>query len=91
MSPARIRDAAKAQPFVPFKLVLANGQHYTITHPDFIAVSPGDFARDLVFWTELGPDRGEFQTHWISLRQVVELVTPLEPSEASHKAQGNGA
>lgn len=91
MSPARIRDALKAQPFTPFQLVLTNGQRYTIEHPDFCAVSPGDFARDLVLWTDLRPDRGEYQTHWISLRQVTELVVPLEPSQASPKAQGNGA
>lgn len=90
MSPTRIRDAIKAEPFVPFQLVLTNGLRYTIEHSDFIAVSPGEFARDLVFWTEFGPHRGEFQTHWISIRQIVELITFVESSQHGAQAEGNG-
>lgn len=91
MNPERIRDALKSQPFRPFNLVLGNGRTYTITHPDFLAIPPGPFARDLVFWTELGPDRGEFQTHWVNLDQVVELVAPADTALASRPAEDNGA
>ena len=90
MNPDRIRDALTRKPFEPFDLVLANGHSYTITHPDFLAIPPGPFARDLVFWTELGPNRGEYQTHWVNLNQVVELVSPITTG-AGPRSQGNGA
>jgi hypothetical protein len=36
----QLRATAKAQPFVPFTLRLADGRSYTIEHPDFIASHP---------------------------------------------------
>ena len=36
----QLRATAKAQPFVPFTLRLADGRSYDIRHPDFIASHP---------------------------------------------------
>ncbi len=36
----QLRATAKAQPFVPFTLRLADGRHYDIAHPDFISSHP---------------------------------------------------
>lgn len=90
MNPEPIRDALKRQPFQPFQIVMASGQRYTIEHPDFLAVGPGPVPRDLVIWTEIGSNRGHFQTHWLNIRQVAELVSPIEAPRPP-QAQGNGA
>ena len=36
----QMRATAKAQPFVPFTLRLADGRSYEVEHPDFIASHP---------------------------------------------------
>jgi hypothetical protein len=36
----QLRATAKAQPFVPFTLRLADGRSYDVNHPDFIASHP---------------------------------------------------
>jgi hypothetical protein len=38
MSPQELRDAVKRQPFVPFRLVLTDGQGYDIHHPNLLWV-----------------------------------------------------
>ena len=40
MTMEQLRATAKAQPFVPFTLRLADGRSYEISHPDFIASHP---------------------------------------------------
>ena len=34
-----IREAQRAQPFIPFTMHLADGRAFTIAHPDFLWVS----------------------------------------------------
>jgi hypothetical protein len=86
----RIREAMKAQPFRPFDLVLSDGRSYTITHPDYISLPPAPFPRDLVFYTERGHE--DYQTHWINLALVVELIVPAEATaKPTPRAEGNGA
>jgi hypothetical protein len=88
----RIRDAMRAQPFQPFDLVLADGRRYTITHPDYISVPPAQRPRDIVFYTEKPVEPGEFQTRWINLGLVAELVVPAETTTRSTPhSEGNGA
>jgi hypothetical protein len=40
MTIEQLRATAKAQPFVPFTLRLADGRQYEINHPDFISSHP---------------------------------------------------
>jgi hypothetical protein len=40
MTIQQLRATQTAQPFVPFTLHLADGRHYTVEHPDFIASHP---------------------------------------------------
>jgi hypothetical protein len=72
----RIRTAMRAQPFEPFDLLLADGRSFTITHPDYISVPPAPVPRDIVFYTEKPGQAGDFQTHWINLGLLAELVVP---------------
>jgi hypothetical protein len=36
----RLREAAKAQPFRPFTISLADGRRLTVPHPEFVWVPP---------------------------------------------------
>ena len=45
MRAEEIRDAQRAQPFIPFIMHLADGREFTVVHPDFLWVSrAGRFA-----------------------------------------------
>lgn len=52
MEAETIREAARKQPFQPFKLKLVDGAEVTVRHPDFIAVEPN--GRRLVVFGEDG-------------------------------------
>jgi hypothetical protein len=43
MTSARVREALKRQPFIPFTVAVAvaDQKEYTIDHPEFAALSPG--------------------------------------------------
>jgi hypothetical protein len=88
----RIRDAMHAQPFRPFDIKLVDGKHYTVKHPDYIAVPPGNHPREVTFYAE-GIQAEDYETHWINLGLIVEVIVPSAPaaSPAGPKAEGNGA
>jgi hypothetical protein len=45
MRAEEIRNAQRAQPFLPFTMHLADGREFTVVHPDFLWVSrAGRFA-----------------------------------------------
>jgi hypothetical protein len=53
MSINQLRDHAKARPFVPFKVFVADGRSFDVPHEDFISLSP--FGRTVIVYT--GGDR----------------------------------
>jgi hypothetical protein len=41
MTIERFRDAMRAEPFIPFRVNLADGRSIPVIHPDFVAWNPG--------------------------------------------------
>ena len=50
MRAENVKEAAHAQPFVPFTLHLADGRSATVPGPDCVAISPK--GRTVIVWTE---------------------------------------
>jgi hypothetical protein len=88
-----IRRAMHAQPFRPFGIKLANGEVYTIKHPDDISIPPVQRPREVIFHTATSEGSDDYQTHWIDLGLVLEIIVPSESqaTSAQPKAEGNGA
>lgn len=81
-----IRRAMHAQPFRPFKLKLVDGTVHTVTHPDFIAISPGGRPREITFYADKADGSGDaddYETHWIDLGLIVEVIVPPAPPAAA--------
>ncbi len=71
MTSATIRNAMHNQPFRPFTLHMADGRAFTVTHPDFIAVSPT--GREAVFSDEEGG------VHVIDILRILQIFVPPAP------------
>jgi hypothetical protein len=74
----QIREAIHRQPFRPFRLDLVDGKQYVIKHPDFIAIPPGNRAREITFFVEAPHAPDGYEAHWIDLGLIVEVVGPVE-------------
>ena len=40
MKVTELRDALRAEPFVPFKLRMVSGEKISVKHPELVAISP---------------------------------------------------
>jgi hypothetical protein len=86
-----IRRAMHAQPFRPFGIKLVDGSTHTVTHPDFIAIPPGMRPREVTFYATAGPGSDDYETHWIDLGLILEVIVPGEPAASpTASASGNG-
>jgi hypothetical protein len=81
-----IRRAMHAQPFRPFGIKLASGEVYTVKHPDYIAIPPGPRPREVTFYVE-GNRTEDYETHWIDLGLVMEIIVPSESQAAPAQPQ----
>ncbi len=59
MTIERLRAAAAAQPFKPFTLHTADGRAYTVTHPEFLLLSP-KAERTFVIYDEQSGDPEDY-------------------------------
>ena len=84
----QIRQAMHRQPFRPFVLKLVDGSMCTVQHPDFIAIPPGNRAREVAFFAE-ADDRGDgYETHWIDLNLIVSVILPPDEERAATVGPG---
>jgi hypothetical protein len=75
MNPAQIRAALRQVPFVPFKLVLADGRSFSIRHPGNLLVSTRSIS---IAEDPLGQDRIPRQSVSVAPSRVVR-IEPLQP------------
>ncbi len=71
MTPDDIRNLTRAQPFIPFRLTLSNGEEFDIQHPDMIMpISFGSamIARPVPQWS----DAPRQQAIQVSLMHIVK-------------------
>ena len=88
------RQAMHRQPFRPFTLHLVDGSTCTVQHPDFIAVPPGNRAREVEFFVAAGNTTDGYETHWIDESLfIVSVIVPPEMAKprAESQTEGNGA
>jgi hypothetical protein len=62
------RQALTKRPFQPFRIILADGQSYTIQNPEFAAMDPR--GREVTFYEEDGTQ------HFIEAMLIAEVVVP---------------
>jgi hypothetical protein len=86
-----IRDAARSQPFRPFRLRLIDGTEYDVAHPDLVSVPPAKRAREVLFYISSG-DETEDERRWIDVGMISEvIIPPLAPPSAPGNSTGNGS
>ena len=88
-----IRRAMRQQPFRPFAVQLVDGTVYTVQHPDWLFLPPVRRPRELTYYA-VGDDGGDdYETHWIDLALILEVIVPGGPPAASPapSAESNGA
>ena len=78
----RVRDAMRQQPFRPFALRLVDGRSYMVKHPEFVALPPPPWKRDIVYY-------GEDGVRIIDLAMILELLVEEEPASTSPPAEGD--
>jgi hypothetical protein len=87
----QIRNALRMQPFRAFALKLTNGTTYVVQHHDWISIPPVQYPAEITYYSVGEKGAESYQTHWINLGQVVEVIDPAELAEQAPKAEGNGA
>ncbi len=73
----QVREAVRAQPFVPFIIHLADGRTFDVPHPEFVAVSPN--GRELLF---VADDQGIHQFDMLLVAEI-EIPAPASRSQSS--------
>jgi hypothetical protein len=84
MAPEELSNAVKQQPFEPFRLVMTNGIHYDIRHPDLLWVGR---------WTaHVGLTEQPGQTLFErSVRVDLLHITRIEPLDTPASPPPNGS
>jgi hypothetical protein len=89
----RIRDALSRKPFQPFMIKMADGTTCTVRGRDWLSIPPVRRVREVAFYSlpEGGAD-DEFQTHWLNLALIFEVIVPglAELSQEPSDPEGNG-
>jgi hypothetical protein len=85
----QIRRVMHAQPYRPFAIKLVDGSVYTVKQPDYIAIPPGPRAREVTFYSETNTG-DDYETLWIGLGLVMEVIVPGAAEAAPARAEGNG-
>ncbi len=73
----QVREAVRAQPFVPFIIHLADGRTFDVPHPEFVAVSPK--GRELLF---VADDQGIHPFDKLLVAEI-EIPAPASRSQGS--------
>ena len=87
-----IRRALRIQPFRPFALKMVDGTVYTVAHHDWLMIPPVRRPREVGYFVITDPGTEEYETHWIDLGLIAEVIVPPGPaaSPAEAKTEGDG-
>lgn len=86
MPPLNILQALSQRPFEPFRLLISDGTHYDVRHPDLVMVGLGSL---VIGVPAAGQPKLYERYETIGLAHVVKML-PLEASAAAG-GQRNGA
>ena len=87
-----IRRALRIPPFRPFALKMVDGTVYTVQHPHWLIIPPVRRPREVWYFVITDPGTEEYETHWIDLGLIAEVIVPPGPaaSPAEAKTEGDG-
>lgn len=72
-----IRAAWQRRPFRPFVIRMADGTRCEVQGPEWLAIPPAQPARGIAFFTiPDGRRPDEYETHWLNLGLIAEVITP---------------
>jgi hypothetical protein len=83
-----IRRAMSAQPFRPFSIRLVDGRIYQVPHPDWLAIPPVQRPREIFYFVAEGSGSDNFETHWIDLALISEVIVPSGQAAAPARDSG---
>ncbi len=73
----RIREALHKQPFEPFVIKMADGATCVVRGRDRLSIPPIRRPREIAFYSvPEGAAEDEFQTHWLNLALVSDVIVP---------------
>jgi hypothetical protein len=79
MTPSDIQFWLKAQPFIPFRIVMVSGRTYDVPHPELIRVLRGGIVRFTPSGSEDFYDRAEM----IGLGLIDKIEPIAQPTQAT--------
>jgi hypothetical protein len=83
-----LRRALRTQPFRAFAVKLVDGTVYTVTHPDWLSIPPVRRPREVTFYQVVNKDADDYETHWIDLALILEVIVPGEAPVAPARTEG---
>jgi hypothetical protein len=83
MAPEELRDSLRQQPFEPFRLVLTDGAHFDIRHPDLLWVG----RRSAYVGLTGQPGQTLFER---AVKVDLLHISRLEPLEPASPSSNNG-
>ncbi len=87
----QIRRALRIQPFRTFTIKLVDGTAYRVNHPDWLSIPPVRRPREVTFYDVVNKESDDYETHWIDLGLIVEVIVPGEAGAVPSRTEGNGA
>ena len=87
MSPARIKQLLKTQPFEPFTIFTGDGSTVDVLSSEFAFLKPGDRTLEVsVPRVKKAKEEGDFEEHNIDVFLITKVVSPVRRNGRSrHK------
>jgi hypothetical protein len=85
----QIRRAMRTQPFRGFSVRLVDGTVYSIHHPDWLSIPPVRRPREITYYNVVNRDTDEYETHWIDLGLISEVIVPGQVGAAPAPNDGD--
>jgi hypothetical protein len=69
---------------------MVDGTVYTVKHHDWLIIPPVQWPREVWYFVVTDQGTDAYETHWIDLGLVSEVIVSLGPAPALTEAKGNG-
>jgi hypothetical protein len=86
----QMRRAMRIQPFRGFNLKLVDGTIYSVHHPDWLSIPPVRRPREITFYNVVNKENDEYETHWIDLGLILEVIVPCQVAAAPAQGERDG-
>jgi hypothetical protein len=83
MTTSQLKQLHEARPFQPFEIHVADGDVFTVPHPEFLWIMPGG----RIVWVALGGAEDDAAA-MIDLLLVTKLISPVPTGNGRPKRRG---